>query len=364
MSINVLLYGLSLITVTLAAACIWLFWRNRRLESLLQTRHQFEEMLAQRESLAAERRRRIDSIPLVDEDPAEPQPPAPHQLLLELEPIEGEISSAELADAGLGGVTGNLDSESLNAVNDAGRSNARPVMIGVISHKGGTAKTTTALELARSWAGSRDEAGRAKRILLVDTDPLQGAAQLLGLQAAAGELRASGEAGLFYVAWQPASWPQPAQWPAEFLRGWDLVIVDTPSLQHSLATQMLPLFDALLLTLVLEPACMRVLEQGAILLERRLDPRRQRLLGVLVTRYQPEQALQTSLYSSLQREYVGILLPEVIPEDPSAREALSLAQPAPEGGPMQQAYTALAHRLDEQLLPLIERAGGQTGGQG
>ncbi|HEY9840334.1 MAG TPA: ParA family protein [Candidatus Obscuribacterales bacterium] len=315
---------------------------------MLRTRHVFEEMLAQesRQTPALPEVQGVETVSLVDEpldrNDAEPISEIP-QLLLELEPepVADELPGAE--------PTSSVAPEPVHAA-------LRPLVMGVISHKGGTGKTTTALELARSWAGDQ------RRILLVDADPVQAAAHLLGLEAAAvGEIHPCAQEDLYYVHWLPAGWPHPARLPEAFLRGWDLVVIDTPSLQNPLAIQLLPLCDALLMTLLMEPACMRVLEQGAILLERRLDPRRQRLLGVLVTRYQPELALQTSLYASLQREYVGILLPEVIPEDPCAWLELLDPEAAPsDHSTFRQAYSQLATRLYSQLQPLKERAGGQT----
>lgn len=356
MPINLILFALITTTAVLAALCAWLYWRTRRLQSLLETRHAFEELIEQRERPAPRFTPSMaQTMPLQPEPDPVPdaiaQAPAAQDsdegfvqpLLLELDPLDDEGPAAA----------------SLESPAPAPGRQARPVVLGVISHKGGTGKTTTALELARSWIRQAD--GSARRILLVDTDPVQAAATLLGLEPPApGEIQACPQEGLFYVHWLPAGWPHPARWPESFLSGWDVVVVDTPSLQNPLTVQLLPLFNALLMTLTLEPASMRVLEQGAILLERRLDPHRQRLLGVLVTRYQPDAALQTSLYASLQREYVGILLPETIPEDPSAWNESLLEQVSGAPAAYRLAYRELAERLYAQLQPLKERAGGQA----
>lgn len=335
MSIDLLLAISTLLITLLSAALVWQLWQNRRLRALLQTRHQFEEMLAEREQIERARQaaQRVETVALFEAE-AEPEGPAP--LLLELDPIDpNDADEAQPPEVPIPTV--------------------RPVVLGVISHKGGTAKTTTAVELARSWADGE------RRILLVDTSDLQSAGRRLGIAPAEpGQVLATSEPGLFYVAWQPPAWPEAAVWPDAIAHGWHLVIVDTPSLQHPLATQLLPLLDAMILTLCLEPAGVRMLEQGAILLERRLDPRRQRLLGLLVTRFAPQQALQTSLYASLQREYVGILLSELIPEDPCARQQFSAGLAPAAEGPLARAYTQLAGQLDQRLQPLYQRAGDQA----
>ena len=47
-----------------------------------------------------------------------------------------------------------------------------PVVIAVVNHKGGTAKTTTAVNLAAALAKGDSEMGiRPRRVLLVDLDP-------------------------------------------------------------------------------------------------------------------------------------------------------------------------------------------------
>ncbi|MEZ0369100.1 MAG: ParA family protein, partial [Candidatus Sericytochromatia bacterium] len=216
---------------------------------MLRTRHVFEEMLAQesRQTPALPEVQGVETVSLVDE-PLDGNQAAPisetPQLLLELEP-EPVADGPPVAEPTSSAAP---DPEPAHAA-------LRPLVVGVISHKGGTGKTTTALELARSWAGGQ------LRILLVDADPVQAAAHLLGLETAAvGEIHPCVQEDLYYVHWLPAGWPHPARLPEAFLRGWDLVVIDTPSLQNPLAIQLLPLCDALLMTLLMEPACMRVLE--------------------------------------------------------------------------------------------------------
>lgn len=347
---NITVLAMLLLIVLLGAFCGLLFWRLRQLQSRLEPAlsDEFDKKTpdssgnwdtdAQTPSevdLASDLGESFDES--FDEDFSE----AAGEVLTEyplLEPLRGS-QTPRVSGAAFAARRNQLTS--------------RPVVLGLISHKGGTGKTTTALELARSWAEN------GQRVLFVDADPAQAAAALLDIKAPPlGEFQPV--AGLHYVHWQPDSWPQPARWPQAFLKGWDLVVVDTPSLQNALTVQLLPILDALLLTLTLEPACMRVLEQGAILLERKLDPLRQRLLGVIVTRYQPLSALQKSLYSTLQREYVGILLPDPIPEDSYVwHEALKPEERNPKS-PAISAYQVLAARVHSQLKPLKGRAGGQA----
>lgn len=326
------------VIVLLAACCGLLFWRMRKLQTRLSP-FLSDDVMVDDSAIGIEASQTFAIDESSDTGEAMPEYPLIELELEGLDPLRREQALMNAADP----------------TYSAKRSSffTRPVVLGLISHKGGTGKTTTALELARSWAQ------KGFRVLFVDADPAQAATALMGIQASAlGEIQ-SVVNNLDYAHWLPDSWPQPARWPESFLQGWDLIVVDTPSLQNALTVQLLPILDALVLTLTLEPACMRVLEQGAILLERKLDPLRQRLLGVLVTRYQPLNALQTSLYGTLQREYVGILLPESIPEDSQfAKEALNPAQH--EMTPARETYQLLAERLYSQLKPLKGRAGGQT----
>ncbi len=339
MSTNVTILTMLFVILLLIVCCGLLFWRMRKLQTRLRPFLSDDVMVD--DSAAV-----LDSSQtfVIDEtsETGEAMPEYPLVELESLDPLRREkVLTLNAAD-------------STYAANRSGFS-TRPVVLGLISHKGGTGKTTTALELARSWAQ------KGFCVLLVDADPAQAATALMGIQPSAlGEIQAVAN-NLDYAHWLPDSWPQPARWPENFLQGWDLIVVDTPSLQNALTVQLLPILDALVLTLTLEPACMRVLEQGAILLERKLDPLRQRLLGVLVTRYQPLNALQTSLYGTLQREYVGILLPESIPEDSQlTKEVLDLGDLAKqEMTPARETYQLLAERLYSQLKPLKGRAGGQ-----
>ena len=374
------------LTLVLAGCCAWIIWRARQLGTLLEVQSAFDEPESAFDTVDAVSAEEPHTNPTAEASRFRiqaAQSEESHALRFELDALAEiglDAAAARSPNHGPGNGSGvNRGTDPTGPVNPTsptlaiGASPAkvpdyvprltefpsRPLVLGIISHKGGTGKTTTAIELARNWAAQAG-ALSSRRILLVDSDPIQAAASLLGLNAPeTGKIYPCGQSGLSYVHWLPPRWPQQVRWPAAFCKGWDLVVVDTPSLQNPLTVQLLPLFDALLLTLTLDPAGMRVLEQGAIMLERRLDPRRQRLLGVLVTRFQPERALQASLYSSLQREYVGILLPETIPEETRSEPFTTEAGPNPlTAGRL--AYHELAKRLDIQLRPLKERAGGQT----
>ena len=57
-----------------------------------------------------------------------------------------------------------------------------PVVIAVVNHKGGTAKTTTAVNLAAALAKGSPEVGiRSRRVLLVDLDPRGNVATTFGI---------------------------------------------------------------------------------------------------------------------------------------------------------------------------------------
>ena len=57
-----------------------------------------------------------------------------------------------------------------------------PVVIAVVNHKGGTAKTTTAVNLAAALAKGSTELGiRSRRVLLVDLDPRGNVATTFGI---------------------------------------------------------------------------------------------------------------------------------------------------------------------------------------
>ena len=57
-----------------------------------------------------------------------------------------------------------------------------PVVIAVVNHKGGCAKTTTAVNLASALAVGNEEMGiDARRVLLVDLDPKGNVATTFGI---------------------------------------------------------------------------------------------------------------------------------------------------------------------------------------
>lgn len=189
----------------------------------------------------------------------------------------------------------------------------RPYILAVGSHKGGTGRTSTAAALAAIW-------GRQGRtVMLIDADP-QGAAGLL-VRDGSGRCR----------------WPNvgfrtglPA---ADDFGNADLVVVDAPPLTESAARPVLARADAVVLTCLADPLCLRTVRTAAEAIARaRGDGARPGLAGIILGLYRSDDDLQAGMLDRMRRHHAEYLLEPPIPCDPAWSDwPLSPGAPLPDG---------------------------------
>src|SRR5262245_14389849 len=102
-------------------------------------------------------------------------------------------------------------------------------LLAVISHKGGVGKTTSAVLLAEELAA------KGYRTLLVDADRQQGAGLLLEVGPPTGERQSTSAAGLDYLGSGRLSEEEVVMRAAMVADQYDIGVVDTPSLDDTLA---------------------------------------------------------------------------------------------------------------------------------
>ncbi|MBF2054588.1 MAG: hypothetical protein IGS03_14175 [Candidatus Sericytochromatia bacterium] len=193
----------------------------------------------------------------------------------------------------------------------------RPKSLAITSVSGGSAKSTLSFELSQHLQSM------GERVLLVDLSEHQSLCLLLGLvNPAPGQLHHCADDNLAYVT-SPRSDPDTLlgiiqQCQKNFNPDW--VLLNLPALRYPSARNCLPLADAMLLNLRLDPACLDDLARSVHFISSM--PKRPSLLGVLAVRFESQSALQQSLLKTLQRDYPALLLPEIFHEN----AALQLAQ--------------------------------------
>ena len=204
---------------------------------------------------------------------------------------------------------------------------SRPYILGVVSHKGGTGRTTTALSLA--WALAR--AGR--EISFIDGDP-QRSASLMALDAH-GQCH-----------WPHIHFFAGLEALGEELPG-DLAIIDSPPLTDRTSRPVLHLADGLLLTCLADPLSIRTTPAAARVIEsaREINPGLN-LLGVLLCIYSAQDAVQEAMMRRLKESHQDIVLEPAIPFQPEVRDwPLHPGAPPPEGT-VADAFAVLAGRLN------------------
>jgi cellulose biosynthesis protein BcsQ len=206
-----------------------------------------------------------------------------------------------------------------------------PYILGIVSHKGGTGRTTTALCLA--W--HLGQAGHS--VTLVDAEPMRSMSMV-----------ALNEAG-------QCPWPN-----VEFKAGHEavagphqtqIVIVDSPSLLDPLSQQVLNQADGIILTSLADPLSIRTVPAAAMIIGKaRETNRRLELLGLLVGIYNAQDEVQRAVLGRLQEGHRELLLSPVIPLQHEMREwALKAGAPPPQGM-ASAAFGTLAHNLIDSLL--------------
>src|SRR5262245_36103425 len=141
-------------------------------------------------------------------------------------------------------------------------------LLAVISHKGGVGKTTSAVLLAEELAA------KGYRTLLVDADRQQGAGLLLEVGTPTGQVQATRVPGLDYLGSGRATDADVAAHAAAAADHYDMGIVDTPSIDDSLARSWLQQATATLMIMQVEPLTVKTFQSAIGTLEevRRLNP--------------------------------------------------------------------------------------------
>lgn len=202
----------------------------------------------------------------------------------------------------------------------------RPFVLAVVSHKGGTGRTTTALSLAWAFA----QFGRP--VSLIDGDP-QRSASLMALD---GQGQLTWANVHFFAGLEALGEELPT----------DLAIIDSPPLTDRTSRPVLHIADGLLLTCLADPLSIRTLSSanGVIESARAVNPGL-RLLGILITIFNRQDAVQEAMLSGLKESHEGVLLEPVIPFQPEMRDwPLNPGSPPP-AGIVAEAYAALVQRL-------------------
>lgn len=245
---------------------------------------------------------------------------------------------------------------------------ARTHVVAVTGAKGGTGKTTTAVNLASALA----ELGY--RVELRDLDPQASATRALGQPPAddpAGAhsvplrhprlpeglllLRPSGRALIGVEQHESADGDAPDPGAAALLAPhprWraDVLVVDCPPALGNLTISALRAADLALVPLEPTPLAFTALEDLADALTT-LRPRRPRLRAV-VTRFQQRRNLSAEMVAHIDGFFPSLLFATRIPEDVHAAEAPGATLPvtlfAP-SAPSSVAYRALAAEVVEEL---------------
>lgn len=248
-------------------------------------------------------------------------------------------------------------------------------VVALSNRKGGTGKTTTAVNLAACLAE------QGQRVLLIDLDPQANATSSFGLTKAAGnsgslallhadadlesQTQASGIAGLEVVA--AGSDLAGAEFDLAREDGWetllvatlanhgrDFVILDTPPALGVLSVNALAAADGVVIPLQCDYFSLEGLQEFAANLNQlraKINPRLS-LLALVKTMYDNRTLLSRQVSKELDRYFGNKVLPTAIPRNVRLAEAPShglpiiLHAPSSSGA---QAYRELTHEFLQML---------------
>ncbi len=214
--------------------------------------------------------------------------------------------------------------------------------LAIISHKGGSGKTSSSVMLAEEFAR------RGLRVVLVDADRQRSAGLLVGIEQPDGTVQQTANPKLRYFCSSGIPLRELPARASELQGQFDLLVIDTPSLDDPLARAWLQFTQYVLLTLPVEPISIRTLEGADAALEQaaRLNQRIQ-AVGLLPTIFDEHDSTQRQLMSELVARRSGDVLSPAIPLDPglahrAEQKAERRSEPA-EG--TRRAYQATADYL-------------------
>jgi|SRR5882757_1271785 len=254
-------------------------------------------------------------------------------------------------------------------------------IIAIANHKGGAAKTTTAVNLAASLAE------RHQRTLLIDLDPQGNASSWLGADGATthslladgatlvGRARESSMGGLSIIpaspllandertfAGDPAAEVRLRQrMPPESIEGWRYVVIDTPPARGLLTMNALAAADEVLVPVEAHIMALTGVAQilGTIrLVQERFNPKLE-LLGFVICRFDTRNRHCAEVRERLVARFPRQVLSTVVRENVRLAEAPSFDSPIAIYAPTSTGaadYRALASEIIA-----MHRSSGQTG---
>jgi chromosome partitioning protein len=203
-----------------------------------------------------------------------------------------------------------------------------PYILAVISHKGGTGRTTAALSLAWNWA----DTGRP--VTVVDADPIR-SASLVALDANR------------HCPWPNVQFVTGNESLAGPLTG-DVVVIDCPNLLDPANSRpVIEEADGIILTCLPDPLSIRTVPAAANVIEaaKAINPRLE-LLGILISIYNERDPVHNAMLARLRQAHQDLLLEPVVPYQVEVRDWPLRPGASPPPGPARDAYAALTRTLD------------------